>query len=185
MLKPLLFALASLAAFPALACPTIDDLGRGIEFRTANGDVEIHKQLRPDWMTLNVSFADGDGSLLEMYHGIYLLTVIPIEGGFPQPASRETYATVNELAQWDVPRPDATWENTTPGGGRAASGPLGTTMIAGCRYDSFEVVLQFNDDDTYKEVYTYLPELGVGLLVKTEASDRTDTYSYISVKAME
>ena len=60
-----------------------------------------------------------------------------------------------------------------------------TTMIAGCRYNSFEVVLQFADDDTYKETYDYLADLGVGLLTKTEASDGTDTYSYISVRALD
>ena len=181
------FMSASLLVFSsaaALACPTADDLGRGIEFRTAEGDVEVHKQLRPDWMPLTVTFSDGDGSLLEMYRGLYLQSVIPIESGLPKPGQREDYATQSELLQWQVPQADAAWVNRTPGGGQAAAGPMETTMIAGCRYDSFEVGIQYNDDDTYKETYDYLPALGVGLLTKTEDADGTENYSYISVKAL-
>ena len=177
-------ALTALGA-PTLACPTIEDLGKGIEFRTADGDVEVHRQLRPDWVTISVSFSDGEGSILETYLGIYLLSVIPIESGVPKPGQREDYASVDELGQWQKPAPDQSWVNSTPGGGQAVSGPMETTMIAGCRYNSFEVVLQFADDDTYKETYDYLPDLGVGLLTKTEASDGTDTYSYISVRALD
>lgn len=186
MLKSSITALALVTlSLPAIACPTAADLGKGIEFRTADGDVEVHRQLRPDWMTLSVSFSDGDGSILEMYKGIYLMSVIPIESGIPKPGAREDYATSAELVQWQEPQPNASWVNTTPGGGQAVSGAMETTMIAGCRYNSFEVVLQFNDDDTYKETYDFLPDLGVGLLTKTEASDGTDTYSYISVKALD
>lgn len=184
MLKTAIFSLACFAALPAFACPTADDLGRGIEFRTADGDVELHKQLRPDWVTLTVTFSDGDGSLMELYRGLYLQSVIPMESGLPLMAEREDYASSSDLLQWQVPQPDASWRNRTPGGGQAVAGPMETTVIAGCSYDSFEVVIQFNDDDTYKEFYDYLPELGVGLLVKTEASDGTDTYSYIAVNAV-
>ena len=183
--KVIVTTLVGFCGLPAAACPTIEDLGKGIEFRTADGDVEVHRQLRPDWVTISVSFSDGDGSFLETYLGIYLLSVIPIEAGFPKPGDREDYASSEELAQWQRPVPDQSWRNTTPGGGQAVSGPMETTMIAGCRYNSFEVVLQFADDDTYKETYDYLADLGVGLLTKTEASDGTDTYSYISVRALD
>lgn len=186
MLNRFVFVWACMTvATPALACPTVEDLGKGIEFRTADGDVEVHKQLRPDWMTLTVTFSDGDGSLMELYRGLYLQSVIPMVGGLPKPGEREDYASSSDLAQWQMPQPSASWVNATPGGGQAVSGPMETTMIAGCRYNSFEVVIQFADDDTYKETYDYLPDLGVGLLVKTDASDGTDTYSYISVNAVD
>ncbi|MEO0750444.1 MAG: hypothetical protein AAFY25_01445 [Pseudomonadota bacterium] len=176
--------LVALAA-PAFACPTVADLGQGIEFRTADGDVEVHRQLRPDWVTVTVTFADGDGSVLEFYKGMYLLSVIPIEQGIPKPGAREDYASVAELAEWQRPVPDAAWVNATPGGGQAVAGPMDTIMIAGCRYNSIGVTVKFADDDTYTEVYEYLPDLGVGLLVRTEASDRTDDYSYIAVRALD
>ncbi|MEO0371571.1 MAG: hypothetical protein AAF231_08975 [Pseudomonadota bacterium] len=183
-MKNWLVSIFYLAALPAFACPTADDLGRGIEFRTADGDVEVHKQLRPDWVTLTITFSDGDGSLMEMYRGLYLQSVIPMESGLPMMAEREDYTSSSDLMQWQVPQADASWRNRTPGGGQAVAGPMETTMIAGCVYDSFEVAIQFNDDVTYTEYYDYLPDLGVGLLVKTEASDGTETYSYIAVNAV-
>jgi hypothetical protein len=173
------------SSFAAAACPDATDLAKGIEFRTSGGDVEVHRKLRPDWITISVIFPDGDGSVLEMYHGMYMLSAIPIEGGVPKPGQREDYADVSELTQWPRPTPDTSWTNTTPSGGIAVSGALETKMIAGCRYDSVQVDVQFADDPTYTETYAYLPELGLGLLVKTVASDGTDTYSYISVKASE
>lgn len=186
MMKSVFTSLGLLgAAVPAFACPTVEDLGKGIEFRTADGDVEVHRQLRPDWVTIAATYSGGDGSILEMYLGIYLLSVIPIELGVPRPGDREDYASISDLSHWKIPVPNASWVNTTPGGGQAVSGPMETTMIAGCRYNSFKVLLQYPDDDTYKETYDYLPDLGVGLLEKTEASDGIDTYSYISVRILE
>ncbi|MEM7732482.1 MAG: hypothetical protein AAF280_06815 [Pseudomonadota bacterium] len=178
-----IFLLTSTAA--GASCPTAEDLGRGIEFRTADGDVEVHKQLRPDWITLTVTYSDGDGALMELYRGIYLQSLIPIESGLPKPTQREDFATPAELAQWQVPQPDASWANSAPGGGTAVAGALDSTVIAGCRYDSFEVAMTFNDDTAYREYYHYLPALGLGLLVRTDDEEGTDTYSYISVRALE
>lgn len=186
MIKRIFCTCAALAvATPALACPTIEDLGKGIEFRTADGDVELHRQLRPDWVTISVTFSDGDGSILEMFHGMYLQSVIPMESGLPQLGAREDYASSSDLAKWPRPMPGEAWVNPTAGGGRATAGPMETTMIAGCRYNSFEVVVTFADDDSYEETYDYLPDLGLGLLVKTKDPDLTETYSYISVQALK
>ncbi|MEM6588300.1 MAG: hypothetical protein AAF641_07605 [Pseudomonadota bacterium] len=184
LLAGFLFLLSPTAAF---ACPTVDDLGRGIEFRLANGDVEVHKQLRPDWVTLTVTYSDGDGVLMEMYRGLYLQSMVPMESGLPQLGLRDDFATQAELLQWQAPQPDASWANQTPGGGQAVAGSMDSTMIAGCRYASFEVVIEFNDDAGYKETYDYLPDLGLGLLVKTDADDESgvETYSYISIKPVE
>ena len=74
---------------PALACPTIEDLSKGIEFRTDGGDIELHRQLRPGWVTTTVTFSDGDGSVLELYQGMYLLSSIPMEKGLPKPGDRD------------------------------------------------------------------------------------------------
>ncbi|MEL6646339.1 MAG: hypothetical protein AAFY35_09480 [Pseudomonadota bacterium] len=169
---------------PALACPTIEDLSKGIEFRTDGGDIELHRQLRPGWVTTTVTFSDGDGSVLELYQGMYLLSSIPMEKGLPKPGDREDYATTAELRQWMRPVPNNAWVNDTPGGGKATSGLMETITIGGCAYNSFKVIIQFNDDDTYKETYDYLSDLGVGLLIKTEASDGTDTYVYTGVRAL-
>ncbi|MEM7599514.1 MAG: hypothetical protein AAF382_17640 [Pseudomonadota bacterium] len=184
MKLPIYSTCLALLAAPAFACPTIDDLGKGIEFRTDGGDIELHRQLRPGWVTTTVTFSDGDGSVLELYQGMYLLSSIPMEKGLPKPGDREDYATPAELKQWMRPVPNNAWVNETPGGGKATSGLMETITIGGCAYNSFKVIIQFNDDDTYKETYDYLSDLGVGLLIKTEASDGTDNYVYTGVRAL-
>ncbi|MEM9966739.1 MAG: hypothetical protein AAF755_01420 [Pseudomonadota bacterium] len=184
-MKTLLCAFAcALGGVPAFACPTVEDLRNGIEFRTADGGKEIHRQTRPDWIVITTTFADGNGTILEAYQGLYLLSLIPIEAGVPNLRQREDYANSAELEQWQAPEPNKAWENPTPSGGQALAGPLETVLIDACRYDKFTVELTYNDDDTYRETYDYLPDLGIGLLTKTEASDGIDTYSYVSLRRL-
>ena len=177
-------ALLTATALPALACPTVADLQKGIETRTADGSVEVHREARPDWVTLQVTYPEGDGSVLELYHGIYLHSTIPLVGGLPQLGERDSYATSEELRGWPRPLPDASWNNTTPGGGKATSGPQSAVQLGDCSYASTQVEITYNDDEDYTETYAYLLDLGIALLIKTEASDGTDNYEYTSIKAL-
>jgi len=177
--------LVAATALSAAACPTKADLKKGIAFRAQDGTVETHRALRPDWITLQVTYSDGDGSVMEMYRGLYLHSIVPLVSGLPQLGESDSYATTAELQQWGKPQPNSEMVNSTPGGGTAKSGPLKTVAYGACIYDAFEVSITYNDDPGYTETYDYLTELGIGLLTKTVASDGPETYRYISVQTIE
>lgn len=173
-------------AWPALAaCPTAADLKDGIVTRTSDGDVEVHRQTVPGIIQVDIRFGDGtgDGSVMQFGQGLYLRNIIPIEDGVMQLGQQEQLASDATLRAWAAPAPNAQWSNTRADGGTARSGPMRSYSLDGCTYDSFEVTMTFADDPTYTETYTYLPTLGIGLLIKSVDSQSTETYRYVSIAA--
>ncbi|MEX0371648.1 MAG: hypothetical protein AB3N09_13530, partial [Tateyamaria sp.] len=159
-----------LSATPVLAaCPTAANLKDGIVTRTSDGDVEVHRQTVPGIIQVDIRFGDGtgDGSVMQFGQGLYLRNIIPIESGVMQLGQQEKFASDATLRAWAKPVPSARWSNGRADGGTARSGPMRSYSLDGCTYDSFEVTLTFADDPTYTETYTYLPTLGIGLLIKS------------------
>jgi len=177
--------LAAGAALPGLACPGPENMEKGVIFRTEDGVVETHSRFSEDWVVIRMEFSDSEGSLLEARHGLYLHSSTPIENGVIRLGQKEVFSGRGDLAAWKAPKPDATWRNDTSTGGAATAGPMREIAVGGCRFKGFEVTLTFKDDPTYTELYHYLPELGVGLLVASSTDGSTDSYVYTEAQAVE
>ncbi len=176
--------LALATATPALAtCPTIADLARGIVLQLDNGQVEVHKTVDRDMVQVDVRYNDGteDGSVMRFAHGLYLHSMIPIEDGVLKVGQQEEVASSATLRSWAAPVPSATWQNARSDGGTARSGAMKTLRLGSCSYDAFSVTLTFADDPTYTEVYSYLPALGIGLLVESTLGQDREKYRYVSI----
>lgn len=181
-LLSLVFALSiTVTAAQAADCPTKADLANGITFRTTDGNTEVHRAGNtPGLVTLQVRFADGDGSLIALRHGIYMLSVIPMTKGKPDLTAREDYAGP-EAEGWPVPKPSARWTTRGNGGATATSGAAHKITIGDCTYEGFEVALDFTDEEDYVETYTYLPALGLALLIQTKDKSGTDDIGYTHI----
>jgi len=156
---------------------------KGVVFTMDDGGTELHRIFAPDWVLITAAFPDGEGSLLETYHGLYLHSSTPIDKGVPQLGDKEVYSGRADIGQWKAPVPGQVWENDTATGGVAGSGDLEKITLGTCSYDAFKVRLKFKDDPKYQETYEYLPELGVGLLVSSTLDGDKETYNYVGVAA--
>lgn len=185
MLRILTTLILAAAAGPvaAAACPDRSDLQRGIFLKTDDGNTELHRDAGQGWTRVQVAFADGGGSVLDYWAGIYLQRSVPVEDGQAVPSETETYGSRAAIAAWLVPQPEHQWINTRAGGGMAASGPVREVRIGNCRYPAFEVVIRFGDDPNYRETYSYLPDLGIGLLILTDDGETRDKVRYTAIAA--
>lgn len=179
------FAIVAASGLPALSCPGAEALAKGVIFETKDGTVETHRRFGQDMIVIQTEFSDGSGAILETQHGLYLASSTPVEDGVIRIGEKDVFASYAELAKWDAPKPDAQWQNDSAGGGTAKAGALGTFKLGTCAYPAFEVALTFNDDPTYTEVYQYLPEMGVGLLVASTTNGDEERYTYTEVRAVE
>ncbi|MEM6760902.1 MAG: hypothetical protein AAF601_15620 [Pseudomonadota bacterium] len=185
MIRSFATLMAVLAAPALAACPTVENLGKGIKLTLNDGQTEIHKTAPGGVIQVDVRFNDntGDGTIMHFAHGVYLRDIIPIEGGVIRVGQQERLTSEATLRTWPEPIPGARWSNPNPDGGSARSGRAKTTRIGGCSYNSFEVTLTFKDDPNYTETYAYLPDLGVGLLVESVEGSSREKYRYVAIVA--
>ncbi|MEO1138570.1 MAG: hypothetical protein AAFW87_03850 [Pseudomonadota bacterium] len=167
-----------------MACPTGDDLSAGIKFTLSYGGTELHRRLFENWVVIDARFPDGTGSVIEAFHGLYMHSAIPIEDNKILVGQKDEFATRAETQQWDKPKPDSTWVNATDAGGAASAGSMEPLQLGECNYESFEIEVNFTDDPKYVEIYTYLPEFGVGLLTGTRSEESIDSFTYSKVEAL-
>jgi hypothetical protein len=174
--------LTCLASVALAACPAASDLGNGIVLRTAGGNTELHRRAAEDMIRITVRFPDGDGSVLDMKHGIYMTRIVDIAQGVVKLGTAENLMSPRAMRQWPRPQRSASWTNTArDGGGAARSGGGKRVRIGGCGYTGFDVALRYADDPAYVETYTYLPELGIALLVASDDGQTRESYRYVSI----
>ncbi len=185
-MRPFLGALAIFSCVGAVeaACPTGNDMKTGVVFQTGDGGSEVHKATGADWVRIIATFNDGEVNALELDRGIYLATSTPIVNGKVQTSQREDYGSAFNLRKWADPLPKARWRNDTADGGRATSGPLKEIRVGKCRFDGFEVTIDFADE-TYREVYLYLADLKTALLIESDDGKSKERYRYTSARALQ
>lgn len=167
---------------PAFAeCPDASHMKTGVVFTLDDGGTELHRVTRPDWIQVFALFPEGDASLLDLYHGLYLKADVPVYGGVPQIGETLTYATEDQLRVWPAPVSNSTWSNETEGGGLAKSGDPKIIALGDCQYEAFDIEIVFADDLGYRETYRYLPELRTAMLVATSDSEGTEEYVYTRI----
>ena len=135
------------------------------------------------WVRIIATFGDGAQSVLELDRGIYLATSTPIVNGKPLIREREDYGSAFNLSKWADPAPSSKWRNDTKDGGRATSGPLKTARIGSCRFQAFEVTIDFAGE-AYREVYLYLADLKTGLLIESDDGKTKERYRYTAARAL-
>ncbi len=164
------------------ACPTGADLKNGILVKNSVGNTELHRRTTPNNIQITVTFDDGDGSVLDMLHGIYMVQAIDTEQGVLKLSTRVRLVSRAATRAWIAPKPNAQWRNPArKGGGSAQSGPVKQMKIGACQYNSIEVALRYSDDPTYWESYAYLPDLGIGLLVGSDDGTTRERYRYTAI----
>jgi hypothetical protein len=168
---------ALLAAPPAAAaegCPVAADLGDGIRVDFADGSSEMHRRDAGSGL-IEVLGTDAAGHPYRFVtaQGVYLLEA----GGPGIPGGTTTYDHGRPPADLPPPEPLARWHlgATVTDFGRArfepqiyATGPLDEIVIAGCRYDRIEVIVAYGSAATYTEGLSFLPALGIAVLVWQE-----------------
>lgn len=194
------FLLAFLAS-PVIAhaaCPTQSDLAEGIGFDIAGGGTETYKALNNGVIEVVYSDSDGFSSRTMLGQGAYLLEVIDLDNGAPDPSTRITYSHVLAPEDMPVPRPNGGWVSKVASmeGGSVTQevqdhtfGPMGTLTVGACSYDTFEITVRYDDADESIDTIAYLPELGIGLLVGiayngSEGERVDDRFSYFDLRTM-
>ena len=185
MLKGIALGCLMLPGAALAECPVPGDLARGVFLKTADGSTELHRETAPGRLAVRIVFADGEGSIMDIAHGLYAIGSVPVSQGVPQPGDTMVFADADQAMAWPVPKPASAWETQGKGGASIRSTPEANIAIGACSFRGFDVTLDFTDEPGYSETYTYLTDLGVALLIETKDANGTDSYAYVSIAKAE
>ena len=180
--------LGGLMALPSAVwaeCPVAADVAHGVFLRTADGSTELHRETAPGRLAVRIKFADGEGSIMDYAHGLYAIGSVPVSQGVPQPGDTMVFTEARQAMAWPAPKPNAKWVNKGKGGAKARSGQAATVGIGACSYRGFDVTLEFTDEPGYSETYTYLPDLGIAMLIETRDASGADRFTYVGIEKAE
>jgi len=172
-------ALGPGAVLAQAACPTAQDLARGIRIDFADGSSETFRDQGAGVVTVQGVDVEGFGYVMELGKGIHLLSYAPMTDGVIDEGARLDYDYGLAIADMPVPEPGGRWSTsvtvTDSMGPRSepqshAWGTLGSVDIGGCRYDMIEALIAYKTADNYVESVLYLPALGIGYLLWNESS---------------
>ncbi len=180
------------ASGAAADCPVPADLDSGIAVRFDDGALERYVRTRPAVVRLERSFDGAVESIMDLGHGVYVLTYMDVFDGSPDLGSRMTTSFPGGLASLQPPAPGARWtartllldrsgpteENIT-----VAWGALAETEIGGCRFTVLDGIIAYQSDNAYFEGVTYLPEFGFGFLQWAEDETGRSTFTALSIEA--
>jgi hypothetical protein len=173
----------SVAAGPVWAqttCPTAADLTKGIRIGFPDGSTEIYRQGQAGVIRVQGSAGDGTAYEMDLGQGIHLLSYVDVEQGRPIEPSRITYDFGMPAANLPVPEPErgaSLVGARTDGAGtldqrqKLAFGPIEPLVIGGCSYQSLQVLISYESEDSYAENVIYIPELGISYLYWNRADD--------------
>lgn len=150
------------------ACPTTDDLGRGIRLISTMGEVETFTRVDDHhvaaiWLA---NAGDAQGVLTVLMRGVYLLSTGDTTRGIPVSSSVTHFGYPVAAAETPVPTPGETWTVTVqidPGKSTETEqhtytfGASTTDAIGECTYDMVPIHLDYGD---FYEVLNYLPDAG-------------------------
>jgi len=178
------WAACLIAAMPtlALSCPTASDLTAGIRATLDDNGYEVHRSIGSERIRMDITFGPGDEMIMEFVHGIYALWSMPIVEGRADIANADYFANIGVASTWLAPRPNARWETEGDGSAKLSSGAIYEFAVGACVYDAFDVDMTF-DADGYIETYTFLPDLGIGLLVADDDGQTKNRYTYTRLEA--
>ena len=183
-----------LAALPALACPTAEDLATGIRLTQADGSVETFRRVSPAVVEQRTRYTDGYEALNLFGQGLHLMQLADLEeDGTISNILRFAYGV--EAAEMPVPTAGGSWQvevgviegfSTSREVQSQSYGAATEVTIGDCTYDAIPVTIDYLGDETdYSEEITYLPSLGFGYLTRwEEPGTAPDTYVHVKIEAV-
>ena len=185
-------ALALLPFAGYAACPTADDLERGIVFTVNDTDTETFTRVSPTVVESAYAGADANGEVSKSLYvkGYYWVQSVTYDAqGELLPDSRMTYAYPGSAA--DLPDPEPLAEhrfdvirNDDFGMVKEEQthvfGDFETRIYGVCPYIALPATIEYFEDgkSTGKDFMEYLPELGIALWVGSEFDGSKDDYIY-------
>lgn len=191
-----LFSLVALTGAAQAACPTADDMVRGVKFNASDGEFEVFHTVGADMVESMYGRDSHQGSRTLLARGLYLLEVVGIENGKPDSTTRTTYSFPMPAAQMPLPVPGGGWSVTvaTFAEGRIGSerqiysfGQMTRQTYEACSYDMMPITIRYPDenDAQRRDVLHYFPELGISYLAEFHDKDASDIYDYFSIETSQ
>lgn len=188
-------ALQTISGTALAQCPTSEALAAGIRFGIDGGDTETFRSFAPGVIVSLYEAADPPASRVLLAQGVYLLDLIDIEDGKPQPGTRTTYSYPMKPPDMPVPQPGGSWSVTAAvfdmGDLRSEEqvysfGAAATATYGTCRYDMVPITITYpGDTGDAVDVLHYLPSLGLSYLAQSTYDGTTDRYDYTSIEAVD
>jgi len=191
-----LTAALQLSATAASAqCPTADNLQTGIRFTLADGETETFRKKGAAIVEAVFEYKDPPASRVLLAQGVYLLELIDLENGMPQPGTRSTYSYPMTAAEMPLPQPGGHWSVTAAvldmGDLRRDNqvytfGTMTQATYGACSYDMLPITITYPGDESDPiDLLHYLPGLGLSYLAESTYSGSTDRYDYIAIEALQ
>lgn len=191
----ILSACLALAAPMALACPTGQDMTKGIRFTVDGTDTETFRRTGPGMIEANFTTSDGIVSRNLLAQGVYLVEWVDIVDGAPDPNSRTTYAFPGTAEDLMVPEPgrSVTYDVVVNSQGSLdkerqiySFGQKSLLNFGACEYDMIVIELRYDGDtaDTVDYLY-YMPEFGFSYYAGNDSADGSNRYMYSNIEVIE
>ena len=181
----LLSSVAPSLADAQTACPTADDLARGIRVDRSGGYTEIFRSGGQGIIAVEGSIDRKLEYTLELAGGLQLLSYSGNVGETPDTEGDLTYDYGISHDDLPLPVPNGRWQSgvtvTAKSGPFSepqlyAYGPLEQISIGTCPYAMISASIAYQNPQNYIETVQYLPDLGISILVRQgdDTSDPTE-----------
>jgi hypothetical protein len=186
--------LTCLAAPAWTACPVGDDLSAGIRLLDDDGISETYRRSSPDLIELTVDYGDGYSDRIQLARGVYVLEVVELYEGQPEPGSTSTYAYPVAPEAMPVPAAGDVWrtrvviDGAEPDKMTASWGDARQMTYGECSYTVIPGEIVFTGTDyRHVEGLHYLPELGLAYMsfFSSDDGDTMDEYVIVSITTAE
>lgn len=173
-------------------CPTADALASGIRFGLSSGETETFRRLENGLVEAKFEAPDAYVSRALLGQGIYLLELVDLVDGQPDPATRATYSYPVDPSELPLPDPAGSWAAKVAvfEGGELETehqaysfGTETTAGFEGCSYTMIPIEIVYGSGSD-RDTLHYLPELGLAYLAAATYDGSTDLFSYVSITAL-
>ena len=176
----LVFAVAALVPSVAASqtrCPTASDLSKGIRVDRSGGFTEVFRQGGQGIIAVDGSVGGELEYRLELAYGLQLLSYTGNVGDTPVTDDGLLYDYGVPVGDLPAPVPGGRWQSevtVTSFGGTYQEpqlygfGPASGILIGDCQYAMIEVTIAYQNDANYFETVQFLPDLGIGVLVRQD-----------------
>ena len=175
----------------AAECPTRDTLATGIRFTLASGETETFRTTAEGLVESLFEGPEQPANRVLLGRGVYLLELIGVDSGIPDPDSRTTYSYPVKPAEMPLPEPGGRWSVTAAvldmGELRSETqvyefGPAATAGFGACSYEMIPVTITYpGDDSSNTDLLHYFPALGLSYLAESKYDGNLDRYDYIAI----
>ena len=195
-LRPIALSLILCPAVAMAECPTGTDLDAGIAMRDSDGYAYVFRRQSDDVVVQQGTGPDGYQFRNLLGQGSHVLQLADWENGAIVTDSIINYSYPMPPAEMPVPAPGLTWQVQTTINSygefytEAQSqvwGQPGSLIIGSCSYEVIPGQITYKSElDTIREQISFLPDLGIGLLVAySDGSGYDDQFTFISIEAVK